>query len=1164
MVFHSATLSSRTTLSLQQSLELANLYLGNAQKTKDPEVVLELCNVTESVLSRTKRATKKPLSPNMQDEDRALGDEIAVAFSNLAKLQESLGQSEKAQASYKKAAQRGHGHVQEQEQLPSSSITRSNARSDKGVSGSALDVSPTDQSGLSGDIAIIPSFIFPENMGPPTIVFTPPEKDERLHHTPQLACCLGLLRGSYAPDDILEPMTGNWLASIKDDTDERERLNTLATDVIRAFKGDELKDSKAVAEVVCLAPVLEKDDYRHLLKELYSGIDDSDLLEIHQLEGLAQLIQYADPGYLDADDLVKILGLLSSRLRDTHQQSSSHIRQLTLAVSHVLDAMADTKVKDLDRETLHEPLSLYLNKLKGSTDPYLVYQAAYSYQALQHVPDNETLWQATMRRTGKVIQGVSGLVGAVKGLDLNRFMEGLGNIQQGLGGAPEVMNLVKTTYSDVATLAQSGQGFLSCLKEGFSFERKQAWYTALRGADTLIREGQLAKFRRLICEAPCRRDPAFQWGVCQLLGEIAANPLWDADTRRSAVAFLGEIYQNDTVWGERETIKQWILNILMQLSFQTGSEAQTAEALLEELETDGDIKKQALYHACREEGPGLYPLKFSTRSPEISALLDRVQDKPDVEGSLRQLRRKRLHERDNAVYIPPQAKAGIQASDDTRFALMDKVKEFLESDQKVFLLLGDSGAGKSTFNKALEYDLWQKYSKKTGIIPLYINLPSIDKPEHDLIAKQLRRSEFTESQIRELKDYHKFVLICDGYDESQQTQNLYMSNRMNQDGEWNAKVVISCRSEYLGVDYRDRFQPLDRNRGTEPGLFQEAVITPFSEDQIQDYVKQYVAVHRPLWETEDYLRALDLIPSLKELVKNPFLMTLSLEVLPRMVDPRQSSLSDTHVTKVSLYDQFVEQWLERGKKRLGEKDLSPQARTAFESLSDEGFTLNGIDYLKKLSVSIYKEQGGQPVVEYSRFKDEGSWKATFFSREDETYLLREASPLTRNGNQYRFIHRSLLEYGLALAIFDPQEWNERRPSAPISTASRRGSTASIWSFENEDGLDDNTTANTVQVEQPPVNPASPLVWRYFVNEPSILEFLEERVQQEHVFKQQLLDYIECSKKNESRATSKIWRIAAANAITILVRAGVQFNGVDFQGIQIPGADISYGICKEPI
>ena len=31
----------------------------------------------------------------------------------------------------------------------------------------------------------------------------------------------------------------------------------------------------------------------------------------------------------------------------------------------------------------------------------------------------------------------------------------------------------------------------------------------------------------------------------------------------------------------------------------------------------------------------------------------------------------------------------------------------------------------------------------------------------------------------------------------------------------------------------------------------------------------------------------------------------------------------------------MEQWLERGKKRIGEKDLTPQARAIFETLSDE-------------------------------------------------------------------------------------------------------------------------------------------------------------------------------------------------------------------------------------
>jgi len=530
-----------------------------------------------------------------------------------------------------------------------------------------------------------------------------------------------------------------------------------------------------------------------------------------------------------------------------------------------------------------------------------------------------------------------------------------------------------------------------------------------------------------------------------------------------------------------------------------------------------------------------------TMSP---SLIDRAQNRPDVEGRLRQLRRQHLMEQGNDVYIPPQAKAGLQASDESRFQLMDKVKEFLNSDQEVFLLLGDPGSGKSTFSRALDRDLWNAY-KKDGDIPLHINLPAIDKPEHDMIAKQLRKMELTEPQIRELKMHRKFVLMCDGYDESQQTHNLYTANRLNEPGEWTAKMIISCRTEYLGIDYRDRFQPGDRNHQSKSTQFQEAVMTPFSESQIDDYIHEYVSIHQPLWEAKDYKQALDLIPSLKELVKNPFLMTLSLEVMPRMMDPGEH-LSVTHVTKIKLYDHFIEHWLERGKKRLGEKKLTPQSRAAFESLIDEGFTRNGIDFLKKLAVAVYKEQDGQPIVEYSRYKDEHSWKSEFFSRDDEKQLLREACPLTRNGNQYRFIHRSLLEYGLALAVFDPQDWRRRATLAP--SLGRRESASSVSSME----ISDTDDKEIRTIEQRP-DRRSPLVWRSFVNEYSLVQFLEERVQQEPVFKQQLFDYIEFSKAD------KKWRTAAANAITILVRAGVEFRSADLQGIQISGADLSYGM-----
>jgi len=570
-----------------------------------------------------------------------------------------------------------------------------------------------------------------------------------------------------------------------------------------------------------------------------------------------------------------------------------------------------------------------------------------------------------------------------------------------------------------------------------------------------------------------------------------------------------------------------------------------AEAKLQELETNGDETKQKLYRLCRENGPGSHPLKPARPQIGSPSLLDRVQERPDVEGTLRQLRRQRLKDRGDIVYIHPQAKASLQALDEARFPLLEYVNEFLASDQMVFLLLGDSGAGKSTFNRELEYLYWQSYQKNRPI-PLYINLPAIDKPEHDLIAKQLRKAEFTEPQIRELKQHRQFVLICDGYDESQQTRNLYTSNRLNQTGEWSAKMIISCRSEYLGVDYRDRFQPGDRNNHSDSPSLQEAVITPFSMDQVQDYIMQYVSIQRPLWGADDYMMALDLIPSLKELVKNPFMMSLSLDVLPRMVDPGQD-LSATHITRMALYDQFIEHWLERGKKRLVEKKLSSQARAAFESLVDEGFTRNGIDYLKKLSVAIYKEQSGQPVVTYSRYKDENSWKALFFSREDEKQLLREACPLIRNGNQHRFIHRSLLEYGVALAIFDPREMKEAMVSE--SSSSRRMSVSSVTSFDGDGDAVEDTPAT---IEHGP-DLTSPLVWRSFVNDPSVLQFLEERVQKEPLFKEQLLDYIEQSKND------KKWRTAASNAITILVRAGVQFVGADLRGIRVPNADLSYGM-----
>ncbi|KAF9348243.1 hypothetical protein BGX26_000327 [Mortierella sp. AD094] len=417
-------------------------------------------------------------------------------------------------------------------------------------------------------------------------------------------------------------------------------------------------------------------------------------------------------------------------------------------------------------------------------------------------------------------------------------------------------------------------------------------------------------------------------------------------------------------------------------------------------------------------------------------------------------------------------------------------------------------------------------------------------PERDLIAERLRKANFTESQILELKLHHEFIIICDGYDESQQTQNLYMSNRLYRPGEWRAQMVISCRTEYTGVEYKDCFQPTDRNRGGDAELFQQAIITPFTKEQIQDYIEQYVSLQKSPWGSDNYLKALEQIPNMQDLVKNPFLLKLALEVLPRLMKSN-TEFSSTRIARLQLYDEFVAQWIDRGRTRLREMDLNPYDKATFKRLTDSGFQQRGIEYLKELVSAIYEYQNGNPVVNYSEYHDGRTWKEAYFSDRDERHLLREAIPLTRNGNQYRFIHKSLLEYGLSLAIFGPSKSNNDAEAAP--SVSRRGSTTSVLSFECLSTTERTATADEQHLLD------SPLGKRNLVGEPSIWQFLTERVQHEAVFKDQIHSVIERSKLNKSA------RIAAANAITILVRAGVQFMRADLRNIKIPGADLSFGM-----
>ncbi|KAG0069983.1 hypothetical protein BGZ89_001714 [Linnemannia elongata] len=561
---------------------------------------------------------------------------------------------------------------------------------------------------------------FPEN-GIKLIYKTDlPKPHARVDKTPQLVYCCSLLSKAQEPppptsdndftqDSPLNDEEKEWVQLI--DPVLQGRYRWLVEQLVKAFADNPLKASDVVTEIVLVGPVLDRETYRSLLYCFISKFEQTTALDVTLLQGLVQLVECASAGYLFDDDLVRIANVLCKELSITHIGTSDHPLHLTLSLCRVLDVRVTGKVKDLNRERDHQPMLQLLDGLKDSDNVVLAYEAIYAYQALQYAPDDETPLQV-LWRYAKVAAAGAGTVSSIFKLDAEGLLKGIESLQE-IGAG--VVGAVGTGIEVVETLRVGAGSVVQASENKFDFMKKHSWYLALQGAALFIRQGRLSDFNLVVSQAPCRHNPNFQWGICRQLGELAVDPLWDIPVRQQAVDFLGELLKSDAYWKPHVNVKRWILTILAQISELSDVSVKNRAGALLLVVKKGDFT----------EFPGSHPLSRRLPLPFTSPLLAKVQETPKLEYDLHLLKLMRITEYKQAVYIDPLAKFNLQDSDDNLFLLMDKVRDFIAGDSQVMLVLGDSGAGKSTFNRHLEHELWQEY--KTGSrIPLFINLPSLE------------------------------------------------------------------------------------------------------------------------------------------------------------------------------------------------------------------------------------------------------------------------------------------------------------------------------------------------------------------------------------------------------------------------------------------------------
>ncbi|BBE09682.1 WD40 repeat-containing protein [Mycoavidus cysteinexigens] len=507
----------------------------------------------------------------------------------------------------------------------------------------------------------------------------------------------------------------------------------------------------------------------------------------------------------------------------------------------------------------------------------------------------------------------------------------------------------------------------------------------------------------------------------------------------------------------------------------------------------------------------------------IFALQPNIKPLVNLDSAIEALQKRyeKSLEEDNEVkdalskYVEPE---GMELHDSTRFDLKSKIQDFLNSNKKVLLLLGEAGSGKSTFNRDFAVSLWAAYTQASAVrdspIPVFIQLSSSElKSKPNLVEKFFEIQGFSKEQIKELQTKHRFVLILDGFDEIKERQrDFYKDNQLNN---WrDAKIIISSRPEYLGSNYQYKF-----HSSGERSALQEYRLAPFSEKTIEQYVDQYKKVHpEGPWSAEQYKEALKQ-RDLKELVGNPFLLKITLSMLPELRKKLQAE--GQRFTRIGLYDEFVNNWFERSQRRLAQIQLNSEEAKEFRRLEQTRFVERGMGFSKKLALEMYR--AGEVVSTYLATADDPweepsvessqAWRKRFLGNDNAmTVLMRLNAPLICQGDQYRFIHKSLQDYFVARALWEELGTNKIKFSS--------------W-------------LNTLNI----------------VNDPAILSFLAERVQQERELKEHLLSVVEQSKGEEGAQ----FEVSTANALTVLVKGGVSLSSKDFSGINARGADLGYGI-----
>jgi len=309
---------------------------------------------------------------------------------------------------------------------------------------------------------------------------------------------------------------------------------------------------------------------------------------------------------------------------------------------------------------------------------------------------------------------------------------------------------------------------------------------------------------------------------------------------------------------------------------------------------------------------------------------------------------------------------------------------------KYFLVLGDTGIGKTTFLLNLILRIKHKVTF-FGLINQPDNLKFFPLALGDI-------SDYISSIP--IEEQLKTTLLLDALDENKEAVNDFKKEIKNliEKTKHFKHIIITCRSQFFKSESDVPKYTHIKNPGLKKGLykFNKFYISPFSDSE----VKKFLKLKFPLLKLSTRKRAKEIVEISPDIFARPMLLN-QIDLL--------LSLKPDEINIQNIYKTLIYQWIKRECRYKGELQNEYQKRL--------------FKFCKDVALRIYETNESDLYSNFSLPIEEINLLAKKYDLIISEFEFSSHTLMNRNiNNNYKFSHKSILEYFLAIDLYE----NENR------------------------------------------------------------------------------------------------------------------------------------------